>query len=130
MIYIIDSWAWVEYFIGSKSGLNMKNLLNNKNNKFITLECTVSELKSYCLRTGYDFGIVRSILKKNSIILPVLASHWLEAAEIKHEMRKKSKDFGLIDAILAAKQKEINCNIVSGDPHFMEFKKVAYIGPK
>ena len=127
MIYIVDSWAWVEYCIGSESGLELKNLLNNKNNKFITLECTVSELKGYCLRTGYDFDLLYSILKKNSVILPVLSSHWMEAAEIRHEMRKKAKDFGLIDSILVAKQNELKCSVVSGDSHFKGLKNVVYL---
>lgn len=128
MIYIVDSWAWVEYCIGSKSGLELKSLLNNKNHKFITLECTISELKSYCLRTGYDFNLLHNVLKKNSLILPVLLSHWLEASEIKHEMRKKIKDFGLIDSILVARQNELKCSVVSGDTHFKGLKNVVYLG--
>lgn len=128
MIYIVDSWAWTEYCIGSKSGLRLRTLLNNKNHKFITLECTISELKSYCLRTGYDFNLLYNVLKKNSIILPVLLSHWVEAAEIRHEMRKKAKDFGLIDSILVARQNELKCGVVSGDPHFKGLKNVVYLG--
>lgn len=127
MIYIVDSHAWVEYFIGSEPGLILKRLLDNKRRKFITLECSVSELRSYCLRTGKDFNILYDALKKNSIILPVLLGHWIEAAEIRHELRKKAKDFGLIDAILVAKQNELKCGIVSGDPHFRGLKSVVYI---
>lgn len=127
MIYIVDSHAWVEYFIGSESGLILKRLLDNKRHKFITLECSVSELRSYCLRTGMDFNILHNALKKNSIILPVLLTHWVEAAEIRHELRKKTKDFGLIDSILVAKQNELKCGIVSGDPHFKGLKNTVYI---
>ena len=127
MIYIVDSWAWIEYFVGSKSGLTIKNLLENKNHKFITLECTLSELKSYCLRTNSDFNRLHMVLKKNSIILPVLANHWLEAAQIRHEIRKKVKDFGLIDSILVAKQNEFKCMIVSGDKHFKNMKNIIYV---
>ena len=99
MIYIIDSWAWIEYFIGSKAGLVLKKLLDNNNHKFITMECTAGELKSYCLRTDKDFIKMNGILRRNSIILPVLSHNWLEAAKIRHEIRKKVKDFGLMYAI-------------------------------
>lgn len=127
MIYIIDSWAWIEYFIGSKEGLILKKLLNDKNHKFLTMECTLSELKSYCLRTNNDFSKMHGVLKSNSAILPVLTRNWLEAAQIRHEIRKKSKDFGLIDAILVSKQNELNCKVVSGDRHFKGMRDVVYI---
>ena len=127
MICLVDSWAWIEYFIGSKGGLVLKKLLENRNNKLITMECTASELKSYCLRTGNDFEQMYSALKRNSIILPVLTSHWLDAAEIRHEVRKRVKDFGLIDSVVVAKQNEINCKIISGDRHFKSLKNIIYI---
>ncbi len=92
------------------------------------MECTVSELKSYCLRVNRDFIRMYNALKRNSIILPVLTSNWLEAAELKFETRKKVKDFGLIDSILVSKQNELKCIIVSGDSHFKTLKNVVYIG--
>ena len=128
MIFIVDSWAWIEYFTGSKSGLKLKILVDNKNHKFITMECTLSEVNGYCLRTGSDFDRLNGIIKKNSVMLPVTSDIWLKAAETKHEIRKKIKDFGLIDSILVAKQKELNCMIISGDEHFKNMKKIFYIG--
>jgi len=128
MIYLVDSWAWIEYFIGSKKGLALKKLLDNKNHKFITMECTISELKCYCLRNDIDFNRMHITLKKNSVLLPVLTNHWLEAAQIRHEIRKKVKDFGLIDSILVAKQNELKCQIVSGDNHFKGMRNIVYIG--
>ena len=128
MIFIIDSWAWIEYFTGSKSGLKLKKLIDNKNHKFITLECTLSEVKSYCLRTNSNFSSIHNIIKKNSIMLPVQIDIWLKAAETKYEIRKKIKDFGLIDAILVAKQNELDCMLISGDEHFKNMKKIVYVG--
>ena len=128
MIYIVDAHSWIEYFIGSKRGQVLKKLLDNKNHKFISMECTVSELKSYCLRTSRDFNRMHNVLKRNSIILPVLENHWLEAAEIRHEIRKRVKDFGLIDSILVAKQNELKCMVVSGDKHFKRLNGVVYVG--
>jgi len=128
MIYIVDSHTWIEYFIGSKQGMGLRRLLEDENNKFITMECVIGELKSYCLRTDFNFIQSYKSIKRNSIILPVLANHWIEAAEIRHEIREKIKDFGFIDSILLAKQNELSCMIVSGDRHFKGMKKVIYIG--
>ena len=128
VIYIVDTHAWIEYFMGSKSGLVLKNLLENKNNKFISMECSLAELLGFCLRESIDFAGMYKIVKKDSIVLPVTVDIWLKAAEIKHEIRKKIKDFGLIDAILLAKQNELNSFIISGDKHFKNMKKIVYVG--
>ncbi len=128
MIYIIDTYAWIEYLTGSKQGRTLQVLFNDKNNKLITMECCLAELKDYCLRRTAEFNKVYDIIKKNSVVLPVLISHWLEASQIKHEIRKKVKDFGLIDSILVAKQNELKCRIVSGDRHFKGMRNVVYIG--
>ena len=96
-------------------------------NKFITIECCLAELKGFCLKNNFDFDKMLSSVKKNSVIFPVLREHWTAAADIKSEMRKKFKDFGLIDSILIAMQKELNCKIISGEKHFKDLKDVVYI---
>ena len=128
MIYVIDTHAWIEYFIGSNQGSILKKLFNDKNIKYITMECSLAELKGYCLKNNADFDRLYNIIKKNSLILPVLRYQWINAAKIRFEIRKKVKDLGLIDAILVAKQNELKCAIVSGDPHFKNLKNVVYIG--
>lgn len=127
MIYIVDTYAWIEYFMGSNEGLILKSLLDNRNNKFVTMECCLAELKGFCLKNDVDFAEFYAIIKRDSIILPVLNEHWLKAAEIRHETRKNVKDFGLIDSILMAKRNELKCKIVSGDKHFKGLKNVVYI---
>ena len=127
-MYIVDTHAWIEYFMGSKSGFILKKLFTNINNKFITIECSLAELKFFCVRESINFENMLQVIKKDSIILPVLQEHWLEAAQIKYEIRKKIKDFGLIDSILVAKQNEFKCHIVSGNRHFKGMKNIVYIG--
>jgi|SRR3989344_9233665 len=128
VIYIIDTYGWIKYLIGTEQGQVLRKLFQ-KNNKFITMECCLSELKSYCLRKGIDFSIIYKSVKKNSVILPVLITNWLDASDIKHKMRENIKDFGLIDSILISKQNELQSHIISGDRHFKGLKNVVYIGP-
>ena len=121
---------WIEYFKGSEEGLALKRLLNNKNDKFVTMECCISEIRYYCLKNNFDFNRIFGVIKSDSIILPILADLWINAADIKFELRKKIPHFGLIDAILVAKQQELKCKVISGDPHFKTLKNVVYIGGK
>ena len=122
MIHIIDTYAWIEYFKGSKQGLIVKKLLENSKNKFITMECCLSELRGFCFKNNLDFSKIYDIVRKNSIILPVMRDIWIIAAKIKFELRKTIKNFGLIDSILIAKQQELKCKIISGDHHFKKLK--------
>ena len=128
MIFIIDTYAWIEYFIGSKPAVQLQQLFNDKKNKFVTMECCLSELRGYCLKNNFDFNQLYDIIKVNSLVLPVLREHWINAAKIRYEMRKETKNFGLIDSILVAKQQELNCKIVTGDHHFKNLKNVVFIG--
>jgi len=128
MIYIIDTYAWIEYIKGSSQGLILKKLFENQKDKFITLECSLAEIKGVCSREKINFNEFYHIVKTNSIILRIQREHWLNAADIKTEFRKKRKNFGLIDAVLIAKQKELSCSLITGDPHFKGLKDVVFVG--
>ena len=45
MLYIVDTYAWVEYLIGSKKGSILKKLREDDSNGFLTVECCLAELK-------------------------------------------------------------------------------------
>jgi predicted nucleic acid-binding protein len=128
MIYIIDTYAWIEYINGSNKALILKRLFQNPNNKFITMECCIAELAGFSLKKNLNFEKIFELVKTNSIILPVLTKNWIEAAKIRSELRKKIQHFGLIDAILVSKQKELKSKVISGDPHFKTLKNIVYIG--
>jgi predicted nucleic acid-binding protein len=128
MLYIVDTYAWIEYFSGSKQGSILKKLFEDQKNKFITMECCIAELVGYSLKNNIDFRKIHTIVKTNSVILPVLTDHWIEAAKTRYELRKKIDAFGMIDAILVAKQKELKCKIISGDSHFKKLNNIEYIG--
>ena len=49
---------------------------------------------------------------------------WIEAADLRHTMRKTQKDFGIIDALLLAVQRMLDCTLVTGDPHFKGLKRI------
>ena len=128
MIFIIDTQAWIDYFVGNKQGSIIRNLLQNMTNKAITMECCLSEIRGYCLKNNIDFNRLYEIIKGSSLVLPVLREHWLSAAKIRYEMRKTIKNFGLIDAILVSKQRELECKLVTGDHHFKNLKNIFFIG--
>lgn len=128
MTYIIDSYAWVEYFLGSEKGLILRKLFLEEKNKFLTVECCLAEIKGWAIRSERDFNELFEIIRANSLILPLTQHDWIDAADVRVEQRKKQKDFGLIDAMILVKQKEIGCKVISGDKHFKNLKKVVFLG--
>jgi predicted nucleic acid-binding protein len=123
---IFDKYAWIEYLKGSDKGKKVESLIR-KGNRIITLECALAELRTYCIMNGVSFDCALFQIKDCSIILPVTSDIWIEAAAIKCEMRKNRPHFGLIDALLLAKQQDLDSHIVTGDPHFKGLKNVILI---
>ncbi|MBI2044707.1 PIN domain-containing protein [Candidatus Pacearchaeota archaeon] len=124
---IIDSYAWVEYFIGSEKGKVLRKLFLDKNNNFFTVECCLAEIKGWALRNSKDFSKFFEIIKRNSKKLLITEEDWISSAEERFKQRKTQKDFGLIDSIILSKQKELNCKIITGDKHFKEMRDVVFI---
>src|SRR3989344_6383910 len=112
MTYLFDSYAWIEYFLGTNKGLKVRNILD-ADNKILTIECNISELYEWALREERDFNFILSFVESRSELIPINLIDWINAAKIKLEMRKSKKDFGLIDSLLLTKQKEFNCKVVT-----------------
>jgi len=126
-VYLIDTYAWVEYFTGSKRGEKVKKIIEDENNVILTPECCLAEIKGWAIRESMDFEELYSILRKVSDVRCILTQDWLDAATIRSELRKTKKGFGMMDALITAQQKRMHCKVVSGDPHFEHLKDVIFI---
>ena len=115
-LFLLDTHAWIEYLIGSDKGRKVKILIDTES--CITIECSLAELHLWALKNNRNFDDIYVVVRKNSTIIPIFGEDWIESPKIKHELSKKRKDFGLIDAILRFKQLKLSAKIVTGDPHF------------
>ncbi len=127
MLYIIDTYAWIEYFIGSNRGEALRKLFLDDKNRFMTVECCLAEIRGWSIKNKEDFDRLFRIVRANSDIATVTEHDWISAAEERFEQRKTQKDFGLIDSVILVKQKEFNCKIVSGDKHFKGLRNVLFL---
>ena len=126
-VYLIDTYAWVEYFTGSKRGEKVKKIIEDKNNVILTPECCLAEIKGWAIRENMDFEELYSIVRKVSDVRCILTRDWLDADTIRSELRKTKKGFGMMDALITAQQKRMHCKVVSGDPHFEDLKDIIFI---
>ena len=127
-MFIFDTYAWIEYFIGSEKGAIVNRIIEERDDTIITLECNIAELKGYCLRQGSDFEESYTIVRANSEIHSIHIEDWLDATQIRHDMRKTRKHFGMIDSLIIAFQKKYGGIVVTGDSHFKGLEDVIYLG--
>jgi len=127
MKYIVDSWAWVEYLIGSDYGEQAKQIIENKENEIFTCVLSIAEIMSMTKRENRDSDSAYNFITSLSKIYDVNNELSKNAGFLHAEIRKTIKDFGLVDAFVLAISRELKAKILTGDKHFKSFKEAVLI---
>ncbi len=125
--YVIDSYAWIEYFRGSKEGEKVKNIVEEMSNEIITPLIVVSEVTSISKREQQDpEEAYRKIIALSAVAIPTVEVA-KEVGILHAEIRKKINDFGMGDTFVLVTARRMNAKIMTGDPHFKGFKEAINI---
>jgi predicted nucleic acid-binding protein len=116
--FIIDAWAWIEYFRGSQPGLKIDEILEDPSTDVYTCAITVAEVISKTARDGQDVEAAYNMLLSNSDVIKIDEEISKQAGLIHRKMRQTKKDFGIADAYILALANKLEGKIVTGDPHF------------
>lgn len=127
MKYVIDSWAWVEYLIGSNSGEKVKQIIENKGNEIFTCILSIAEIASMTKREDRDSDSAYKAMLSLSKIYNIDNDLAKEAGLFHAEIKKTIKDFGLIDSFILSVAKRIKAKVVTGDEHFRTIKEAVFI---
>ena len=120
---LLDTYAWIEFFIGSEKGNVVNKIL--KNNICYTSAISIAEISEWVERGNYDRKKIFSDVESFSTIIDLDGSILESAGIIKVKKRQKIKDFGMVDAIILATAKLHEMKIVTGDKHFNDENIVA-----
>jgi predicted nucleic acid-binding protein len=130
--YIIDAYAWIEYFRASKSGEIAKKYIENGNSATPTI--VVSEISRKLLKEielGNETPEGRTerleFIRASSQIVDLDFEMAVEAGRIDVDMKKKEKGWGLADSIVLCLAKCKEGKVVTGDLHFKELDNVIFI---
>lgn len=126
MKYIIDSYAWIEYLGGSLAGEKVKKFFEGSNDIF-SLNLSIAEVVSRVKRVNGDVELAYKALTSNSKVIEITPMISKKAGLFHAEIRKKIKDFGLVDSLMFILAKELDAKIVTGDEHFKGFKEAILI---
>ncbi len=125
--FVIDSWAWIEYFTGSESGKKAKTIIENPENHIITHWINISEVVSISKRKEKDYKTISETLLSISEIFVGDNDFAVFVGQKHAEIKAKIKDFGLIDACVLATAEKTGAKIITGDPHFKGMKNVVML---
>ncbi|MHA1833493.1 MAG: type II toxin-antitoxin system VapC family toxin [Candidatus Baldrarchaeia archaeon] len=128
MRYVIDSYAWIEYFMGTKAGEKVRPIIDGLDEKITPTIC-LAEVYAKILEVENDEVAekMRTFIKEKSALAPLDEKVAVESAKIDCKMKKKVKGWGLADSIVYATGLTKDAEIVTGDEHFKKLENVIFI---
>ena len=120
--FIIDSYAWVEYFKGSKQGEMAREFIENRSSA--TSVISIAELSEKYEREGKNFEDDFTFIISQTKIIQLNTEIALFAGKINNENKKKIKNWGMADAIILSSARINKGRVVTGDEHFRNFDSV------
>ncbi|MBS7621502.1 type II toxin-antitoxin system VapC family toxin [Candidatus Bathyarchaeota archaeon] len=128
MRYVIDSYAWIEYFMGTKAGEKAKPIIEGLEEKITPTICLAEVYAKTTKAESPELAEKqRTFIKEKSALAPLDETIAIESAKIDIEMKKKVKGWGLADSIVYATGIIKKAEIVTGDEHFKNLKNVIFI---
>ncbi len=117
---MLDSFAWMEYFMGTRKGEKVKRFVDD-DSQLYTSPIVIAEIYSKSLRTDGRAEERKDFIMKRCAAVLLDVNIAVEAAKIHAENKVKIPDFGLADAIILASARSRRIKVLTGDPHFENF---------
>ena len=120
MRYIIDSYAWLEYFMGTDAGRKVKQIVDTEADEKLTPSICLAEIYAKVLKTEDEerAELRRSFIKARSALIPLDENLAVAAARTDVAMKKKVQNWGLADSIVLSTARHRKGKVVTGDHHF------------
>jgi predicted nucleic acid-binding protein len=128
MKYVIDSYAWIEYFMGTQAGKKAKPIIDSSEEKITPTIC-LAEVYAKTLKVeSQELAEKQRVFIKEKSALAVLDEPIaVESARIQTKMKKEIDGWGLADSIVYATALLKKAEVVTGDEHFRKLKNVLFI---
>ena len=125
--FVVDAFAWIEYLEGTKKGKSVTEIVEEHSNELFTPSTTVAEVVSKFLKADKNVEIALTAIYSLSLVININKEISTLAGHIHFETKKKNKNFGMLDAFVAATAKKIGAKILTGDDDFRNFKESVMI---
>jgi len=129
MRYIVDSYAWLEYFMGTSAGEKVREIIDSTVHERLTPSICVAEVyaKSLRVESSERAELRRSFMRARSAVVSLTEELAVEAAKIDVEMKKTVGGIGLADSMVLATTRKRKAKVITGDEHFKGLTETLYI---
>jgi len=129
MRYVIDSYAWLEYFMGTPAGEKAKKIIDSSEDEKLTPTICMAEIYAKVLLSeGREKAEAqRAFIKLRSAVVPLTEEIAVEAAKVDVEMKKKTLGWGLADSIVLGTTRKKKAKVLTGDKHFSNMPETILI---
>jgi predicted nucleic acid-binding protein len=120
MRYIIDSYAWIEYFMGTEAGRRAKEIIDSETHEKLTPSICLAETYAKILRTEDEekAELRRAFIKARSALVSLTEDLAVETAKTDVAMKRKVNGWGLADSVVLSTARNREGRVVTGDRHF------------
>jgi len=114
--YVIDSYAWIEYFRGTEKGAIAKPYIESEN--AATSVITLSELKEKYLREDWNyFDDDLEFISSKTLIVPIDKTIAVAAGKINYTRKKEVRDRSISDSLILSTAQVASTKVVTGDKY-------------
>ncbi len=134
MRIVVDSYAWIELFIGSSEGEKVRERMLEADRVF-TPGIVLAEIARKYHREGVEREAIRERLRlivETSEIIPIDEEVALESASCYEDLLSRADERGigkpsLFDAIILATARMREAKVLTGDEHFRELPETLWL---
>ena len=124
MIVLIDSWAWTEFFAGTKIGETVKTYVMDEDQEILISSINLAEIYRLAL-SRFDEQTAekrrRSMLSR-CFLIPVDEQIAVSGAKLRQQ-----RNWGLADALIYATAIREGAQVMTGDHHFEGLKETIFL---
>lgn len=122
MVILLDSSAWVEFFIKSEKGEVVKNILKTK--ECYTSIVTLAEISNWAMKENLNGKELAQFIINSSIVLNLNFQISFLAGELNFKRKKIIKNWGMVDSWILATSLLYDLKILTKDSHFKDLENV------
>jgi len=116
----MDSYAWIEYFMGTEAGQKVRKIIDSEADEKLTPSICLAEIYAKILKTEDQekAELRRTFIKSRSALVRLTEELAVETAKVDVVMKKRISGWGLADSVVLSTARNKEGKVVTGDPHF------------